>query len=555
MAKTPAKITPTKQMTAAQRRTQVSAAGVGPPPSQSFSPFKQIGGSGVAVWGGRVSSRERSALLNQGQRWMTYGDIVANISIVAAGVRYFLNIMSHTKWTVSPKMRIGEEEPSDEAKRVADFIQEVIDDMLTPWRQVIRKAATYRFYGFGIQEWNAKKRQDGTIGLENIEARPQHTIERWQVDMRGKVDGVWQVPPQTGQFIYLPRPKLIYMVDDTLTDAPDGMGLFRHLVDPWQRLQKYLTLEGRGFERDLRGIPIGRVPYQALNASVKAGVMAQAEADAVKAAIESFVQIQSKAEDTSIVLDSAPYVVDTDSGKSISGVMQYGLELLNGQSPDFAAMSGAVNRLTQDMARILGVEHLLLGGDGGANRALSEDKSRNFYLMANGTLDDVGDNMKRDAIAAICILNGIPEELWPNLTHSDVSFRTVDDITNALGKLATAGAPLSPNDPAINEVREMLSLSPAPEKSLEEIAMMMGVGQGGEEGEEGAPGEGKDAPPGKEGEEPPKDGEGAPSNAPGSEAGANPAEDEEDEEDDSEDGKKPKPKKPGMMKPGKPPAK
>jgi len=461
----------------------------GPPPSSRFSPFKELGASGVAVFGGRIATRENSQLVNGAQRWVTYSNIVANTSIVAAGVRYFLNIVANAKWTIAPVNDKGE------GKEVAEFVDSVLNGMDTPWRRVARRAASYRFAGFGVQEWTAKRRtEDNKIGLEDIEARPQHTIDRWDVDDKGSVLGVWQVPPQTGNSIYLPRKKLLYLVEDSLTDSPEGLGLYRHLVDPYIRLQKYLQLEGQGFERDLRGIPIGRVPYQAIEASVEAGRITREQADRITRAVEDFVQTQSKKEDTSLVLDSAPYTVETDSGKSISGIMQYGIELLQGQAADFAGLNSAVSRLNQEMARVIGVEHLLLGSaEGSANRSLAEDKSANFYLVVNGSLDDICDGVNKDLIPRICDLNGIKEELRPEASHSDVAPHTVAEITAALRDMATAGAVLQPNDPAVDDVRDLLGIQHAPEVDPDMLGLVTGnmppaPGEEDAEDEEAAPG-------------------------------------------------------------------
>lgn len=477
------------------------AGNLGPPPSQRFSPFKEVGAGGVAVFGGRVMTRERGVEVFGNQRWITYSDMLANTSIVAAGVRYFLNIIAAAKWTVQPAEETG---PGHLA---AEFIDSVINGMDAPWRRTARSSASYRFMGFSIQEWVAKRRdKDQKIVLDTIEPRPQHTIDRWEVDERGTVLGVWQMPPQTNQPVYLPRNKLLYMVDDSLTDSPEGLGLYRHLVEPYLRLKKYLLLEGQGFERDFRGIPIGRVPYQAIRASVAAGTLTEAEGRSITAAVENFVKMQSKSEDTSLVLDSAPYVVDNDGGKSISGVMQYGLELLQGQSADFAGISNAVNRLNQEMARVIGVEHLLLGGEGGANRALSEDKSRNFYLTANGALDDICDGVNKDIVPRICDLNGIPEEMRPKINHSDISFRSVQEVTAALRDMSTAGAVLQPNDPVIEDVRDMLGLQRPPEPTAEMMGLVGDTESSGSgtrqrvkpnSAEEGADGDPTTAKPGK----------------------------------------------------------
>lgn len=454
---------------AVQQARRIGA--MGPKPPSKVSPFKEIGTSGVAVFGGQIISREKDPRVFGQQRWLTYGELVTNTSIVAAGVRYFLGIVAASKWTLEPA------DESDEAKKNAEFVESVINSMETPWRRVVRRAAMYRFNGYGIQEWTAKKREkDGKIGLDDVEARPCHTMDHWEVDERGTVTGIWQRSPQTGQLLWLPRQKIMYMVEDSVTDSPEGLGLYRHLVDPYLRLMRYQNLEGLGFDRDMRGIPIGRVPYGAIARAVAAGTLTDEEGKRYTSAVESFVKMQTKSEDTSIVLDSAPYVVETQSGQSISGVMQYGLELLQGQQPGFADLNNALARLNREMARIIGVEHLLLGESAGS-RALSEDKSRNFYLTTNGSLDEVADSANKDIVTPICDLNGIKEDMRPKLKHSDVSFRAVTEITQALQQLATAGAVMMPDDPAVDEVRDMLGLSKSPEMTPEQKGLIMGAPQ------------------------------------------------------------------------------
>lgn len=448
---------------------------LGPPPPARVSPFKEIGSSGYAVFGGRVLNREKDHRVAGQQRWVTYDELVVNTSIVAAGVRYFLNIVAHAKWSVEPAKAKEAEEPTAEAKKIAEFVDSVINEMETPWRRVARRAAMYRFNGYGVQEWTAKRREsDGKIGLDDIEARPCHTMDHWEVDEGGTVLGLWQRSPQTGQLVWLPRQKVLYLVEDSMTDSPEGLGLYRHMVDPYLRLQRYQNLEGLGFDRDLRGIPIGRIPYAALADAVKKGTLEATRASQIVSALEEFVRMQTKKEDTSICLDSATYTVETDSGPSISGIYQYGLELLQGQQPGFGDLNAAVQRLNRELARVIGVEHLLLGESSGS-RALSEDKSRNFYLTLNGTLDDLTDGAQKDIVNVVCDLNGIPEELRPKLKHSDISFRSVAEITGSLREMATAGAVLQPNDPAIDDIRDMLGLPKAPEMSPEMLGLLSGA--------------------------------------------------------------------------------
>ena len=104
------------------------------------------------------------------------------------------------------------------------------------------------------------------LGMTNIR-RPGETEEEFAALL-----GFMQRNPQTQEEIYLPRGKCIYLVDDTIDDNPEGMGLFRHLIKTAKKLERYELLEAWGFETDLRGIPIARGPFTQLEVMVKNGV-------------------------------------------------------------------------------------------------------------------------------------------------------------------------------------------------------------------------------------------------------------------------------------------
>jgi len=428
------------------------------------NPFQESGRGGTPVWGGYVENIEKDKRLSYQNRYRTASDILANVSIVSAGLRYFLNLASVPAWSVQPADDLGDGKSSDQAKKLAEFAQDVIDDLDTSWSRIVRRSGMFRFHGFGIQEWVAIRREDGLIGMADLEQRPQHTIERWELADDGTIVGMWQRWPQNGQLLFLPRDKVVYMVDDTFTDSPEGLGLFRHLVEPGERIRRYLKMEGLGYERDMRGLPVGRAPLAEINALVEEGALDRKDADKMIAGMERFIQLQVKEEDSAILLDSAPYVGPTTDGYQVSPVEKWKVELLNNGATGFADISKAIDRLTHDMARILGVESLLIGGSGqGGSRALSEDKSRNLYLGVNATVNDIKEAMRRDFIGAVWKLNGLPAKLMPKLDTEDVAFKDVAVVAKALADMATAGAILPPDDPAINDVRDLLGVSKMPD--------------------------------------------------------------------------------------------
>lgn len=424
--------------------------------SAKATPTKTLGFGGTAVYGGYIQSNERNPDLIAPKRYLTYSDILANSSIVAAGTRYFLNLVAKAGWRVEP----SEEEGVDpgEAKRIAEMVEKIIYSSTTPWYRIVRRTAMFKFQGFSIQEWTAVRRKDGSIGFKDIEARPQATIEQWDLDTSGTVVGVVQRSPQTQNVIYLPRGKFVYAVDDSLNDSPEGLGLFRHLAEPWSRLRTYQLLEAYGYETDLRGVPIARAPLFALEEAVKQGGITKTDKDNAIQPLLDFILNHVRKPDRGLLLDSKTYET-LDESASPSNVRQWDVETMTGESSESSvAINVAIERLNREMARIIGVEHLLLG-DGAGSHALSRDKTQQFALQADSTLTELVETYEADLVGVLGILNGWPEELLPTLKTEPIRYRDIEQITGALGEMARAGAILSPDDPAIDEVRDLLGLS------------------------------------------------------------------------------------------------
>lgn len=433
-------------------------------------PFQEMGVSGTPVYAGYVLTPERSSKLIGQEKYRTFSEMLANVSIVSAGVRYFLNIVAQPSWSCE-----AADDSGDEGQQYADFVNDVMqEDLHTPWSRVVRRCGTYRFHGFNIQEWVAKRREDGLIGFHDIESRPQWTIWRWEVDERGTVIGAWQRDPLTGRELGLPRGKLMYLVDDTLTDSPEGMGLLRHCYEPARRLEEYLRQEGLGYLRDLQGIPLGRAPITDLQNAVNAKKMTKAQMDQALQTLQDFVTLERKDRKTGIVLDSQPFLDATESGLTNAATMKWGLELVSGGKPSVEAINSAIVRVNTEIARILGVEHLLLGADAEGSYALAKEKARDLYLLANSVLRDIREQVQHDLLWPLWKLNGFPEEMMPQLKSEDVAPKDVEQISRVMRDMATAGATLAPDDEIQNSIRDLLGM---PHVDLEKLAEMYSMGE------------------------------------------------------------------------------
>ena len=413
------------------------------------NPTDTLGSPGTAIYGGYVVENEKDSTLTDRERYKTFSEALANTAVVAAGVRYFLNLAAGATWTFEPAETPAGEDFAKRAERM------MTEDPVTSWPRIVRRAAMYRFYGFSIQEWTARRDDEGSLTFADVAPRAQITIERWDVNTDGTVNGMVQRNPQNQQEIYLPRGKTIYMVDDTLNDSPMGLGLFRHIVEPVRRLNRYEQLEGFGFESDLRGIPIGRAPYAELRARVESGEITAAQAIKAVAPIEEFIKKHVRKPDLGLLLDSEVFVT-TDDATRPSSEKKFDLSLLDGSQTSLPEVAAAIQRINLEIARVLGIESLLMGDGTGGSFALAKDKTSQFSLTIDATLNELVDAFTTDLLDVLWMLNGWPEEEKPKIKVESVQYRSIEEITAAIRDIANSGAMLEPNDPIINFIRGLL---------------------------------------------------------------------------------------------------
>lgn len=420
----------------------------------SASPTEMAGAPGTAIYGGYLVTDEKNPrLASQEDRYRTYADVMANTSIVAAGMRYFLALIAKSSWSFTAS-------EADTDGRFAELTEKSLtDDPDTNWPRIVRRAAMFRFYGFSTQEWAMKRHEDGHFTFRDIAPRAQRTIEKWDTDVEGNVLGVVQLSPQTSQELYIPRSKMLYLVDDTLNDSPEGLGLLRHLVTPAHNLERYQQLEGYGYENDLRGVPIGRGPFTDLAQKVQAGTISQDQRRQIEAPLRKFMQNHIRSANLGILLDSMTYESKDEAGRA-SSAKQWDVELLksNSQNVSFAEIAQAIERLDREMARILGVEQLMLGS-GSGSFALSNDKTSAFYLMTDAVLTEIMNSVEDDLVKRLFELNGWPDDMRPEVGVEAIRFTEVEQIAKTLVDMSKAGAMLAPDDPVISEVRTLMGVS------------------------------------------------------------------------------------------------
>ena len=139
-------------------------------------PTATVGSHGARTASGVIVSDEKDpTLLSHFQRYRTYADILTNISIVAAGVRYFTNLAAKSEWKFLPA-------DGADGQLYADRAEEILTaDPETPFHRIVKRAVMFRLYGFSVHEHTVRRRPDGILTFADIAPRAQSSIERWHL--------------------------------------------------------------------------------------------------------------------------------------------------------------------------------------------------------------------------------------------------------------------------------------------------------------------------------------------------------------------------------------
>lgn len=443
----------------------------GPNPSQRVSPTKEVGSSlsSVQYLGGYVFDREQNPKLHGLLRWTTFEDILVNTSIVAASYRLWTNLASKPYWSVEA---VDETPEAIEAK---EFVDRVLEEYPLNWTDAVRGASLFKFYGANVQEVTYRKAEDGAILLASIEQRPMRSIDRFEIDENGTIQGFWQMDQSMVSRFFIPRWKTVYLADNSISDSPQGLGLLRHCVEPADRLKNFLELETQGYERDLRGIPLGRAPLQAINNAVESGEITNEQAQQALQSLQNIVTMARKSGSTGAILDSSVYTGTGSSGdgKQVSSVPQWGLEILNGSSSSgLKEMAEAIKRLNYEMARVFSAEGLLLGSASTGSQALANDKSSTLHDQVNSMLRQIADSYTKDIIGTLWKLNGRDEKTMPRFLVEEVSARDAVQTATAIKDMVAGGAQFLPTDPIWNEIRQDMGYTTQPEEDLIKLEEM-----------------------------------------------------------------------------------
>ena len=407
-------------------------------------PTVELGNAGISMRAGLVHEDLLEQLNGRTGRRI-YREMADNGSAIGAFLHAVEMLVRAMEWRYEP----ANVDDSDAVEGQV-FMMGVMQDMSHSWDDFIAEVFSHLIYGWSYFEVVVKRRvgpherrsdrrsqfTDGRIGLRKLAIRPQNTLDAWDVDPSGGVQGMWQQDTSGRRSQFLPIARCLHFRAGNKR-SPEGRSILRTSYRPWHFLKNIEEVEGIAIERDLNGLPVVRVP----SALLKADASSQE-----RAALADYIRLVrdiKMGEQGGVVLPSNEYL---DGQGNPTGSRMVDLELLSTKGTRLIDTVKVAQRYEHSIARNMLAEFLMLGQGDVGSFALSQSKVELFARSIEGWTKGVAETWNRHLTPRLWRLNAFPAATMPRLVPGRVAPENIEELARFVEALARAGAPLFPND-------------------------------------------------------------------------------------------------------------
>lgn len=362
---------------------------------------------------------------------------------------------------------------SEAAKREAEFVKSVLDDMDHTLDDHISEALSFLSYGFawfevvykrrvGPTERSDKKRSkynDGRLGVRKLAIRAPWTISKFDVDQKtGDVLGIQQDNGGWNNKTLIPTNKSLYYRTTSINGDPSGRSILRNAYTSYEYLNNLQSIEAIAVERELAGIPVARIPAEYLGpdaTSAQAGFVNN---------LQQILRDVKFNEQGYIILPS-----DTYPGKEgePTNVRLVDMELMASNGKRNIDIDPIVKRYQHDIARSVLSEFLLLGS-GSGSYALSKSKTDLFLRALESYIQSIVDVLNKQMVERLWELNGLDYALMPKIVAGDVAPHDLREIAAFLRNLNGANIDVSSHPEVIQNLMDIAELEYDPSVETEQ---------------------------------------------------------------------------------------
>ena len=400
----------------------------------------ELGVSGKNTYTGDIRADEFLQELRGKRAIQKYREMRDNNAIVGSVMYAVEQTLRDVKIEVKPA------DDSAVAKAEAEFLQSVLDDMDHSLDDHISEALSYLTYGFSWFEVVYKRREgdfrspkknskfeDGRIGIKKIAIRAPWTVEQFEVDQNtGEILGMYQEAAWGKRPAMIPVEKSVYYRTTSLNNDPSGRSVLRNAYVSYTYLNKIQSYEAIAIERELHGVPVGRMPAEYMSAD------ASVDQAALRGQFERILRDLKNNEQGYALLPSDLYV-DADGKPTSQRLMD--VELITANGSRSIDIDPVVKRYQHDIARSLMAEFLMLGS-GSGSYALSKTKTDLFLRSLESYINTIVDVLNKQLVERLWQLNGLDWATMPKLVAGDVAPHDLREIASFLRNINGAGIEL-----------------------------------------------------------------------------------------------------------------
>jgi hypothetical protein len=360
---------------------------------------------------------------------------------------------------------------SAEAKKEAEFVESVLDDMDHTLDDHIAESLSNLSYGFawfeviykrrnGPTERSDKRRSkysDGRMGVRKIAIRAPWTISRFDVDQQtGDVKGIYQDGSSYNNSNYIPTRKSLYYRTTTINGDPAGRSILRNAYTSYEYVNNLQSIEAIAVERELAGIPVARIPAEYLSGD------ATASQSGFVNNLQSILRDVKFNEQGYIILPSDTYP-DKDGAPTNQKLVD--VELMSSSGSRNIDIDPIVRRYQHDIARSVLSEFLMLGGGNTGSYALSKSKTDLFLRALESYIQAIVDVLNKQLVERLWELNGLNYDLMPTIVAGDVAPHDLREIAAFLRNLNGADINVSDHPEVIQDLMDIAELKYDPEST------------------------------------------------------------------------------------------
>ena len=362
------------------------------------------------------------------------------------------------------KLKVEPANDTEEAKREADFVESIFDDMDHSLDDHIAESLSSLSYGFAWFEVVYKRRvgptkrspkknskyTDGRLGVRKIACRAPWTISRFDVeDKSGDVLGIYQDVGYGSGKHYIPTTKSLYYRTTVLNGDPSGRSILRNAYSSYVYLNNLQSIEAIAVERELAGIPIARIPSEYLSSD------ASAAQSGFVGNLQQILRDVKFNEQGYIITPSDTY---PDKDGSPTNIRLVDIELMSSNGNRNVDIDPIVRRYQHDIARSVLSEFLMLGGGNNGSYALSKSKTDLFLRALESYIQAIVDVLNKQLVERLWQLNGLNYDLMPCIKAGDVAPHDLREIAAFLRNLNGADINVSDHPEVIQDLMDIAEL-------------------------------------------------------------------------------------------------